>query len=63
MPGMEAAPFTVQSTPDSKNTDGIEHSHMTVSNCSGCPNIAVRAVRAEQGSHMPLPQVSKLAGV
>ena len=60
---MEAAPFTVQSTPDSKNTNRMGHSHITVRNCSGCPNFAVRAVRAEQGSHMLLLQVSKLAGV
>ena len=44
----EAAPFSVRSTPDFRNSNGgTEHGHMTVRNCCGCPNFKVGAARTQ----------------
>ena len=42
-----AAQFTVRSTPDFENTNGTEHNHMTVPNCSGYTNFKVGAARIQ----------------
>ena len=45
---MLAAPFTVRSTSDFENTDGTEHDHMTVPNCSDYTNFKVGAPRTSE---------------